>query len=98
MAADEDLVTAVAAGDESALRELYRRYERPLYQFLYRHPLGRDVGDLFQETWLRVVRAASRFDRTRRFSTWMFQIAINLCRDWRRREPPTPVDPVTLEQ
>ena len=98
MAADADLVAAVAAGDESALRELCRRHERPLYQFLHRHTLGRDVDDLFQETWLRVVRAAPRFDRSRRFSTWMFQIAVNLCRDWRRREPPTPVDPTSLEE
>ena len=98
MAADEDLVAAVAAGDESALEELCRRYERPLHQFLYRHTLGRDVEDLFQETWLRVVRAAPRFDRGRRFSTWMFQIAVNLCRDWRRREPPAPVDPASVEE
>jgi RNA polymerase sigma-70 factor (ECF subfamily) len=98
MAPDEDLVAAVAAGDEPALEELCRRYERPLYQFLYRHTLGRDVEDLFQETWLRVVRAAPRFDRSRRFSTWLFQIAVNLCRDWRRREPPLPVDPATVEE
>jgi RNA polymerase sigma-70 factor, ECF subfamily len=41
---------------------------------------------------LRVVRHASRFDRTRRFSTWLFQIALNLCRDWRRHTPLTPVE------
>jgi RNA polymerase sigma-70 factor (ECF subfamily) len=98
MAADEDLVAAVAAGDETALAELCRRYERPLYQFLYRHTLGRDVEDIFQETWLRIVRASPRFDRRRRFSTWMFQIAVNLCRDWRRREPPAPVDPASAEK
>jgi RNA polymerase sigma-70 factor (ECF subfamily) len=93
MAADEDLIAAVAAGDGAALAELCRRYERPLHQFLYRHTLGRDVEDLFQETWMRVVRAAARFDPSRRFSTWLFQIAVNLCRDWRRREPPAPADP-----
>ncbi len=98
MAPDEDLVAAIATGDEPALEELCRRYERPLYQFLYRQTLGRDVEDLFQETWLRVVRAAPRFDRSRRFSTWMFQIAVNLCRDWRRREPPAPVDPATVAE
>ncbi|MFI5397056.1 MAG: RNA polymerase sigma factor [Candidatus Binatia bacterium] len=85
MATDEDLVGQVAAGDEAALHELLRRYERPLSHFIYRHTGGRDVEDLYQETWLRAVRAAGRFDPGRRFSTWVFQIAVNLCRDWHRR-------------
>jgi RNA polymerase sigma-70 factor (ECF subfamily) len=92
MATDESLARALAAGDATALDELCRRYERPLYHFLYRHLLGRDVDDVYQETWLRVVRAAPRFDPERRFSTWLFQIALNLCRDWHRRAPPEPVD------
>src|SRR5437867_4687047 len=88
MATDEELVAAVASGDGRGLEELCRRWERPLYQLIARHTGGRDVEDLYQETWLRVVRAARRFDPTRRFSTWLFQIAVNLCRDWHRRAPP----------
>jgi RNA polymerase sigma-70 factor, ECF subfamily len=88
MASDEDLVGRLVDGDEQALRELLRRYERPLSHFIYRHTGGRDVEDLYQETWLRVVQHAARFDRGRRFSTWLFQIAVNLCRDWHRRPPP----------
>src|ERR1051325_361018 len=97
MAADETLIAAVAEGDRRALEELCRRWERPLYQFIHRHTGGRDVEDLHQETWLRVVRAARRFDPRRRFSTWLFQIALNLCRDWHRRPPPDPVDPTDPE-
>ena len=97
MATDEDLIGAVATGDGRALEELCRRYERGLHQFIFRHTGGRDVDDLYQETWLRVVRAARRFDRRRRFSTWLFQIAVNLCRDWHRRRPPEPVDPADIE-
>lgn len=90
MQTDEALARQVADGDEQALRELLRRYEQPLAGFLYRQTGGRDVDDLYQETWLRVVRHAARFDPTRRFSTWLFQIAVNLCRDWHRRPPPEP--------
>lgn len=88
MPTDEELAVRLAAGDEGALAELLRRYERPLSRFLFRRTGGRDVEDLYQETWLRVVRHAGRFDATRRFSTWLFQIAVNLCRDWHRRPPP----------
>src|SRR5215475_4907767 len=95
---DEDLVTRVARGDARALELLCRRWERPLYSFLSRQTGGRDVDDLFQDTWLRVVRSAHRFDPRRRFSTWLFQIALNLCRDWRRASRTEPVDPATLDE
>jgi RNA polymerase sigma-70 factor, ECF subfamily len=88
MQTDEALAARLADGDEPALRELLRRYERPLASFLHRQTGGRDVEDLYQETWLRVVRHAAHFDSGRRFSTWLFQIAVNLCRDWQRRPPP----------
>lgn len=81
---------AVATGESTALRELCRRYKRPLYGFLHRAADGREVDDLYQETWLRVVRSARAFDPARRFSTWLFQIALNLCRDLRRRRIPVP--------
>lgn len=98
MATDEALMTAVANGDAHALETLCRRWERPLHQFLARYTAGRDVDDLYQETWLRVVRAARRFDPARRFSTWLFQIALNLARDWQRRPPPEPVDPTSVPE
>jgi RNA polymerase sigma-70 factor (ECF subfamily) len=97
MATDEELIAAVAGGDGRALEELSRRYERPLFHFIHRHTGGRDVEDLYQETWLRAVRAARRFDARRRFSTWLFQIAVNLCRDWHRRPPPEPLDPARAD-
>jgi RNA polymerase sigma-70 factor (ECF subfamily) len=92
MPSDEELIGAVGRGDQRALAELCRRYQRPLHQFLHRHTAGRDVEDLYQETWLRAVRAAPRFDSERRFSTWLFQIAVNLARDWHRRRIPEPVE------
>ncbi len=90
MPTDEELVGLVADGDERALGELLGRYQRPLAAFLTRQTGGRDVEDLYQETWIRVLRHARRFDRSKRFSTWLFQIAVNLCRDWHRRPPPEP--------
>lgn len=90
MPSDEALVRQVARGEQQALAELLRRWQRPLAHFLHRRTGGRDVDDLYQEVWLRVVRAAERFDGERRFSTWLFHIALNLCRDWQRRRPAEP--------
>lgn len=87
MESDERLMARLAGGDESALAPLLERYRGSLYGFLARRVGEADADDLFQETWLRVVRYGDRFDSERRFSTWLFQIANNLCRDrGRRRE------------
>lgn len=85
MEPDERLMARVAGGDDAALEPLLARYRGPLYGFLSRRAPNADVDDLFQETWLRVVRYRDRFDPKRRFSTWLFQIANNLCRDRARR-------------
>ncbi len=97
MPTDEELAARLARGDEGALRELLRRYERPLASFIHRHTGGHDVDDLFQETWWRVVRHSARFDPGRRFSTWLFQIAVNLCRDLARKQRPAAFAELDLE-
>jgi RNA polymerase sigma-70 factor, ECF subfamily len=101
MRSDADLVRAVGEGDGAALAELCTRWERPLYRFLHRSGTGDDADDLFQETWIRVVRGARRFDPERRFSTWLFQIALNLTRDLGRRrartDPDAAAEPVDAE-
>lgn len=74
----------VARGEREALGELCARWERRLYGFLLRSGAGEEADDLFQETWIRVARGARGFDPDRRFSTWLFQIALNLCRDRER--------------
>jgi RNA polymerase sigma-70 factor (ECF subfamily) len=83
---DERLMVRVQRGEIPAFEALFERYRPRLFGFLARR-CGDDAAaeDLFQETWLRVVRARHRFDPRRRFSTWLFQIANNLCRDRARR-------------
>jgi RNA polymerase sigma-70 factor (ECF subfamily) len=90
MASDEELAGRIASGDEAALEELLGRYSRPLAAVIERHTGGHDVEDLHQETWIRVLSGIDSFDRNRKFSTWLFRIAINLCRDWHRRRSVRP--------
>jgi len=85
MEPDEDLMRRVQQGDGRALDELVERHRRGLHAFLARRTPTPRRDDLFQETWLRVVRSKDRFDPGLRFTTWLFQIANNLCRDLARR-------------
>jgi len=76
----------VQRGEVRAFELLFDRLRGRLFGFLYRRCGDGSVAeDLLQETWLRVVRSRDRFDPQRRFSTWLFQIANNLCRDRVRR-------------
>ena len=83
---DEELVVSVRAGDTGSLGQLVARWERPLYRFVFRMlPRPEDAQEICQETFLRVLKKAHRFREGSRFSTWMYQIALNLCRDRMRK-------------
>ena len=68
------------------------RWERPIYALAYR-VIGReeDARDVAQETFLRAFRALGGFKGQAKFSSWLYRITLNLCRDWMRRERRTPV-------
>src|ERR1041385_8123418 len=65
-------------GDPAALAGIVARYQHRLHRYLIR--LVRDAAtadDLFQETWLHVVRRIGSYDPARSFDTWLFVIAHN---------------------
>ena len=79
---DEQLVLSLQSGDTDSLGILVSRWERPLHRFVFRMlPRQEDARDITQETFLRILKKSDRFKEGSRFSTWMYQIALNLCRD-----------------
>src|SRR5215211_7384704 len=92
---DEELVARSRTGDTESFNQLVRRWERPIFALAYR-TLGReeDARDVTQETFLRAFRALPGFKGDAKFSSWLYRIALNLCRDWMRKERRTPVVPV----
>jgi RNA polymerase sigma-70 factor, ECF subfamily len=84
---DEDLMLAFRDGEAAAFEELVARHKRGLYNYLLRsvHTQSR-AEELLQEVFLRVVRAKDRYQRTARFTTWVYTIARNLCVDESRRQ------------
>ncbi|MEP6916117.1 MAG: sigma-70 family RNA polymerase sigma factor [Acidobacteriota bacterium] len=89
---DEELVARSQGGDLDSFNQLVLRWERPIYALAYR-VIGReeDARDVAQETFLRAFRALKGFKGQAKFSSWLYRIALNLCRDWMRRERRTPV-------
>ncbi len=79
-------MTAYAAGDAPAFRELFQRYAPMLERMLLRQLRARsEADDLLQQTFLQVHRARLDFDPKQRFRPWIFTIALNLKREHFRR-------------
>src|SRR5882757_11087414 len=89
---DEGLVAKSIGGDADSFNQLILRWERPIYALAYR-TIGReeDARDVCQETFLRAFRALPAFRGQAKFSSWLYRIALNLCRDWIRRERRAPI-------
>jgi RNA polymerase sigma-70 factor, ECF subfamily len=79
---EQDLALAARDGDRRALDELIRRLYRPVVALASRFVRGRDAAeDVAQEAFARMVSHIREYDPARKFSSWAFAIAANLCRD-----------------
>ena len=88
---DEELVARSVAGDTESFNQLILRWERPIYALAYR-TIGREqeARDVVQDAFLRAFRALPGFKGQAKFSSWLYRITLNLCRDWMRRERRAP--------
>lgn len=86
-APDEELMLAYRGGDAGAFDTLYRRHRGALYRFVLRSLKHRAAAEeLFQDVWMRVIEARSRYAPQARFTTWLYTIAHNLLVDhWRKK-------------
>jgi len=76
---DHALLQGTLAGDHDAFAELVGRYRNQITSYIYRMTNDYDGAvDLAQETFLRVYRAAGRYQTTHAFSTYIYRIATNL--------------------
>ena len=89
---DEQLVARAQAGDLDSFNQLVSRWERPIYALAYR-TIGReeDARDVVQEAFLRAFRGLKGFKGEAKFSSWLYRITLNLCRDWMRKARRAPL-------
>jgi RNA polymerase sigma-70 factor (ECF subfamily) len=88
------LIEAHLRGDLRAFDQIVTRYQVRLLNFVYRMIGDRErAEDLVQEAFLRVYRHLDRFDRTRKFSTWVYTIASNLAKNELRNRSRSPLIP-----
>ena len=75
---EQVLVLRCQIGDKNALGELIERYQAPLRYFISRLSVNSEIAeDIFQETWLTVIRRIYSLKKIDAFSTWLYRIARN---------------------
>ncbi len=96
---DAVLIQEYQAGEDKAFEKLYRKYERPLYSFIYRFIGNRESAeDVFQQTWLKVIRGLENYDERGKFGSWLFGIANNACLDLVRKKSTVKKDDYASEK
>lgn len=97
--AENDDAARLRRRDPAALADAVARYQHRLYRYFLR--LVHDAAtadDLFQQTWLNVVRQIHRYDPARSFDTWLFAIAHNAAMDLLRRRPGENIEDCALTE
>ncbi len=81
------MIAACREGDAAAFNLLVWRWEKPLYNFIYKYVGDATLAeDLVQDTFMRVLKSIARYTHQGSFSTWLYRIAVNLCKDHLKRK------------
>lgn len=89
---DEQLMLAYAKGDSSAFERLYSKHKDALYRFFLRQSGNQALAEeLYQDVWLRVIKARDSYEQKAKFTTWLYRIAHNILID-HYRKPQTEKD------
>ena len=86
---DEELMSLLTKGGQSAFDELYNRYSKPLLNFFFRM-LNSDrekAEDLLHDLFLKIIEKPESFDGTKKFNTWFYTLASNMIKnEYRSRQ------------
>lgn len=83
----------IVKGNEQAFSELYDRYKGKMHSYFYRM-LYQDMDkadDFTQELFLKIIEKPHLFDLERRFSTWIYTVAGNMCKNEYRKNSRHPI-------
>lgn len=84
-ASDAELIGRFRRGDKKAFARLAHRWDRRAYALAYRLTLNdAESADIKQAALLRAYQGLGEFNGRATFSTWLYRVVVNLCRDRRR--------------
>lgn len=99
--ADEELMRKISQGSEAALTELYQRYSTSLLRYFTRMLWNNRAmaEDFLHDLFLKVIHNPQQFDVNRKFSTWIYSVAHNMCKnEYRKKQNQLRLDEVEIKQ
>jgi len=88
---DEQLVVSYLGGDEKALEILIKRYLKLIYSFAFRFvSSSQEAEDIAQEVFIKMWRNLKKFDKNKKFKSWIFSITKNACLDVMKKKKTIP--------
>ena len=91
-------VRRAAAGNQTAFKELYQEYARPVYNLVFRCIRNAQAAeDVCQEVWVKTYRELRRLEEPQAFPAWLYRIAARACVDASRRNSRAPVTTELVE-
>lgn len=85
---DEALMIRMAEGDQKAFGILYERYWNKLCRFVrhYMNCSSETAQDVTQNVFLKIIKSSGKYNPGQKFSTWIFTITVNTCKNEFRKE------------
>ncbi len=84
---DDQMVEAVLTGESDAFGGLVRKYEKPIFNLMYRTTGSRDTAaDLTQDAFLKAFDKIHTYRPGRKFYSWLYALAVNTACDYLRRD------------
>ena len=79
---DLELINRIIKGDRFRFNQLIRQWEKQIYNFIYRYLGNKELAfDVTQKTFIRTYKNINKLRDATKFSSWIYQIASNLCKD-----------------
>jgi RNA polymerase sigma-70 factor, ECF subfamily len=83
---DREIIVRIQRGQINLMETLIERYKDSVYKFcLFLTKSQQEADDLFQETWIKVLKYIHQFDADKTFNPWLTSITLNIYRDRYRK-------------
>ncbi len=90
---DHIWIKSFLAGNNKGFDILYKKYEKPLFSYILRYTHNQQTAeDVFQKTWIKVIKGLEKYEEQGSFGSWLFGIAHNNCIDHFRNNSKKEVD------
>src|SRR5690606_3939394 len=93
---DIEIIDAVLAGNQYLYSDLIRRHQRYVFTLALRFSKNReDAEEIAQDTFVKAYRYLNNYQRTSKFSTWLYTIVYNTSMTFLRKKK---LDTLSLDQ